>query len=197
MINNIKCMLFCGFLSITYLGVSQETVNGSDVNSFIIGGGQETTPATLFLNAVAILDVSPDGVAVIADGASALLEAGLPILAGGTSDFIPDIWINYTYRPEQPGDQSEIFMRLSQPLPAGISLKAKVIETSTGGDFTDRGVNNNFDLTTTNKKIVRAFGTGYTDDGIGNGYKIQFTYSNNGSNSLPSGLTVIYEIIKK
>ena len=197
MIKNIKEIIVCGLLLTSFLGVSQETVNGSDVNSFIIGGGQETTPATLFLNAIAILDVSPDGVAVIADGADSLLEAGLPILAGGTSDFIPDIWLNYTYRPTTPSDVAEIFIRTSQPLPAGVTLRAKVVEKGVGGNFIDRGVNNNFAVDENNSKIVRSFGAGYTDDDVTNGYKIQYSYSNTSGNPLPAGFSIIYEIIEK
>ncbi|RIA08552.1 hypothetical protein OE09_0367 [Flavobacteriaceae bacterium MAR_2010_72] len=196
-INNIKNKILCSFVLFTFVGFAQETVNGSDINSFIIGGGQETTPATLFLNDVAIVDVSPEGQAVIADGESLLLEAGLPILAGGTSDFVPDIWINYTYRPANPLDQAEIFIRTSQPLPAGVTLNAKVIEKSVGGNFDDRGVKKDLSVDETNSKIVRTFGAGYTDDGVTNGYKIQYTYSNTGSEELPPGFAIIYEIIIK
>lgn len=196
MIKNIKNIVCLGFLMIAFSAVSQETVNGSDVSSFIIGGGQETTTATLFINEVSIVDVSPEGAAVISSGATVLLEAGLASAASGTSDFAPDIWINYSYRPISPGDQSEIFMRLSEPLPADITLQARVIETSSGGSFIDNGITTNISLTTTNTKIVNGFGAGYTEDGITNGYKIQFTYANTGTNILPPGLIIFYEIIK-
>ncbi|PKA82621.1 hypothetical protein ATE92_0755 [Ulvibacter sp. MAR_2010_11] len=177
--------------------ISQETLDASDISNFIIGGDQASTTSSLFLNSVAIIDVAPGGQPVISSGSAALLEAGLPILAGGTSDFIPDIWINYTYRPEFPGDVSEIFVRTSMPIPSGITLKAKIIETGVNGNFIDRGVNSNVNIDETNNRIVRSFGPGYTDDGETNGYKVQYTYTNSGSNELPPGFSIIYEIIKR
>ncbi|MFC4723264.1 hypothetical protein ACFO5O_13085 [Geojedonia litorea] len=194
-----KCMhpiFLVLFIVATALTSAQETVNGSDVNSFIIGGGQETSDVTLYVNAVSLVDVSPEGQAVIADGGDTLLEAGLPILASGTSNFIPDIWLNYTYRPINPSDQSEIYVRLSEPLPTGITLSIKVVEVGVGGNFIDRGVNNNFEITSVNKRIVKSFGAGYTDDGVTNGYRIEYNYTNNGSEELPPGLNIIYEILK-
>jgi hypothetical protein len=197
MIKTIKTIISINVILITLIGYSQETVNGSDLNSFIIGGGQQFTDASLFVNAVSLVDVSPQGVAVIADGSSALLEAGIAALAGGTTDFIPDIWLNYTYRPINPGNVSEIFIRTSHPMPAGISLRARVIETSVGGNFIDRGINNNISINENNQRIVRSFGAGYTDDGETNGYKIQYTFSNTGGEELPPGFSIIYEIIKR
>lgn len=191
--------LLCTVMLLFVISISnaQETLDSSDVSTFIIGGGQVVTNGSLFLNAVALVDVAPGGQAVISDGVSDLLEAGMPVFAGGTSNFLPEIWVNYTYRPELPGDESEIFIRTNMPIPSGITLSARVVEASTGGDFIDRGISTEVSLSTTNAKIVDSFGAGYTDDDENNGYKVEYTYNNTGSNELPSGFSIIYELIKK
>lgn len=185
--------MFCSFLLTAFLGVAQETANGSDVNSFIIGGGQEFTESSVFVNSVAILDVYTIGGG--GGGGGTVFEAGMPFSAGAGA--MPEVWLNYTYRPIDPNDESEIFVRSSHPIPAGIDIEARVIEVSSGGDFVDRGENGNFSIDENNGKIVKSFGAGYTDDGETNGYKIEYTFSNSGTESLPAGFSIIYEIIKK
>tara|TARA_R110000764_G_scaffold168121_1_gene255333 strand:+ start:415 stop:996 length:582 start_codon:yes stop_codon:yes gene_type:complete len=171
---------------------AQETLNANDTNSFIFGGDQQTTTLTVEILPIALVDVEPDpstGISGSADLTS--LEAGLPF-TGGAND-LDGLWLNFTHRAEN-FQNAQIYVSTNQPVPNGMSIKVKIINTGVGGDFPQNPTAGQITLSTTEKIIVKNFGNGYTGDGLNNGYQLKYIISNPNAISLPNGFEIIYRI---
>lgn len=171
---------------------AQETLNANDPNSFIFGGDQQTNILEVTVLPIAIVDVEPDsstGISGSADLTS--LEAGLPFT--GTANDLDGLWLNFTHRAEnfQP---KRIYVSTNQAVPAGMTIQVEINATGAGGDFPKNPRFGQVNLSTTEEIIVYDFASGYTGDGLNNGYQLQYTIDNPGAVSLPDGFEIIYRI---
>lgn len=171
--------------------VAQETINANDPNSFIFGGDQKIVVASMELQPFGIIDIEPEG-ELIGGAAGGELEAGLAVAAGGGG--LPEnLWINFTFRAAnfQP---ARIYVSTNMPLPDGMTLKVKIVETVVGGSFPVNPKSGPTTLSQTEQIIVYDFSNGYTGDGVNNGYRLQYTLKNQNGASFPPGFQVIYRI---
>tara|TARA_R110002050_G_scaffold116847_2_gene233397 strand:+ start:48036 stop:48617 length:582 start_codon:yes stop_codon:yes gene_type:complete len=171
---------------------AQETLNANDPNTFIFGGDQKSNPLSIEILPIAIVDVEPDpstGISGSLDPFS--LEAGLP--ASGATDALDGLWLNFTHRAlnYQP---ARIYVSTNQPVPVGMAVKVEIITTGIGGDFPKNPRFGQITLSTNEEVIVYDFGSGYTGDGLNNGYQLKYTIENPGGESLPAGFEIIYRI---
>ncbi|NLP59191.1 hypothetical protein [Lutibacter sp. B1] len=190
-----KYLILVVFVITTYNNFAQETINAYDPNSFILGGDQKSVPATVNLLPVAIIDVEPDPFSAnTGSGTVISAEAGLPVTSGAAAD-LDNIWLNFTQRSNnyQP---SRIYVSTNQPVPAGMTIKVEIEIGNYGveGDFPANPRYGQITLSQAEEIIVYDFASGYTGDGVNNGYHLIYTIENPGSVSLPDGFEVQYRI---
>jgi hypothetical protein len=175
--------------------LSQQTIDASNVSSFLLGGGQQSNFATLSLQPIAIIDAEPDPSNTISFGISInTLEAGLPATGVGGISTNDNIWLNYTYRGLNLAS-AKIYVRTNQIVPAGIVIKIQVLAaTNIGGSFIANQNINPITLSTAEQVLINDFASGYTGSGLGTGYNLRITVENQSGLSLPSGFEIIYEI---
>tara|TARA_R110001592_G_scaffold292341_1_gene561778 strand:+ start:1647 stop:2165 length:519 start_codon:yes stop_codon:yes gene_type:complete len=168
---------------------AQETLNADDPNTFIFGGDQKSSGASIELLPIAIIDIEPETLAGAGGGAGAGTEAGLPPPSGGVAD-LSDLWLNYTYRSEN-GQPAQIFVSTNQPIPGGMRIEVEIKEFGAGGDYskTNKDI---VKLSESEKVVVSDFPSGYTGDGLNRGYHI--TYKIKNAKTLPAGFEIVYRI---
>lgn len=184
----ILMMVMCPLIFLT----AQETVNANDPASYVFGGGQGTNTATVQLLAVHLIDLEPEGNGVLVFGGSGVQEAGSPV-ALGSSNSNEETWINYSYRGVA-GAQAQIKVVCNQPLPQGMSIKLKVIAQGASGNIVANASSGTINLSTSPKILVYAVQAGHTEDGINQGFQIQYDISNPNNESLPPGFEVVFTI---
>ena len=193
----LKCkhIIYIAFVLNTVFSFAQETLNANDPNTFIFGGDQNSNLASVEILPFAIVDIETDPSNGISFGVTAAdLEAGLPVSGGGGASGVnEDLWLNFSFRANnyQP---ARIYVLTNQPIPAGMSIKVQIINTGTGGDYPKNPNSNEITLNTSEQVIVYDFGSGYTGDGLNNGYQLRYTIDNTDGASLPPGFEVIYRI---
>ena len=89
---------------------------------------------------------------------------------------------------------ARIYVSTNQPVPVGMAVKVEIITTGIGGDFPKNPRFGQITLSTNEEVIVYDFGSGYTGDGLNNGYQLKYTIENPGGESLPAGFEIIYRI---
>lgn len=173
-----------------YNSRSQETINAADPSSFILGGGQESTTAILNLQPIAITDLETESIPG-GSNTTNILEAGNPFeISGATGQF----WLNFTYRSES-FQNARIYASANQPIPDGIAISLQIINTAgANGIFTATPLLSPIDLLVTEQAIVFDFPSGYTGDGEGSGYLIEYNITNPNLHSLPTGFEIVFEI---
>lgn len=186
---NIVCIL-------ALLNASLILAQAPDPDDYgVLGGDQKTTSGTISLSGISIVDVEPDPGLGLSFGVSAAsLEAGLPASGGSGDGINEDLWLNFTYR-SIGFSPARIYVKTNLPLPSGLTLKVQIISNS---DPTNQfPLNPNLSELTLNESeqvIVYDFGSGYTGDGVNNGYQLRYTMENTSGASLPDGFQVVYEI---
>jgi len=192
---NLLKQILCGFIMMTTFSIlSQETL-ASDPNAFLIGGDQGQNTASLTLLPIAIVDVEPDpNNTILFGGVGVEFEAGLPVGSGSLNGTNEDLWLNFTHRADNFQLKS-IYVRSNLPLPAGIDISIQIIDTvNSQGVFIANPNTMPVLLTNVNQLIVFDFGSGYSGDGIGNGYQLRYTLNNPEGKTLPDGFEIIYTI---
>ena len=161
----------------------------------VLGGDQKTTSGTIALSGIAIVDVEPDPGLGLSFGVSAAsLEAGMPAGGGSGDGTNEDLWINFTYR-SNGFTNARIYVKTNLPLPSGLTLKVQIISNSDPTNQYPLNPNlSELTLSEAEQVIVYDFGSGYTGDGVNNGYQLRYTMENTSGASLPSGFQVLYEI---
>ncbi|MDT0643957.1 hypothetical protein RM553_14055 [Zunongwangia sp. F363] len=178
-----------------WIGISsraQETLNAFDPNTFILGGGQESTTAVVDLQRIAITDLEPDPATGFSDSTLGM-EAGNPFTGTG-SPTTGEFWLNFTYRSLN-FQNARIFVRVNQPIPSDMTIKVQIINTANiNGVYNANPNSNPINLSTSEQIIVYDFASGYTGDGEGTGYLIEYNIINPSALSLPPGFEIIFEI---
>ncbi|MDT0649962.1 hypothetical protein [Autumnicola edwardsiae] len=178
-----------------WIGISsrgQETINASNPSSFILGGGQESSTAVVDLQPIAITDLEPDP-ATGFSGSTIGMEAGNPFTGTG-SPSTGEFWLNFTYRSHNY-QNARIFASINQPIPGDMIISIQVVNTAkVNGVFNANPNSNPINLSTSEQVIVYDFTSGYTGDGEGTGYLIQYNITNPSSLSLPPGFEIVFEI---
>ncbi|TVZ27841.1 hypothetical protein JM83_2906 [Gillisia sp. Hel_I_86] len=171
---------------------SQEIIDASNPDTFILGGGQETNIAFMDLQRIAITDIEPDPHTGSSSSATPI-EAGKPYINVG-SPTTDEFWLNFTYRSRN-NENAKIFTRSNQPIPEGINVIIQIISTANiGGVYNANPNTNPITLNISNQVIVNDFASGYTGDGENTGYLIRYTIENPSFQSLPTGFEIIFEI---
>lgn len=178
-----------------WIGISsraQETLNANDPNTFILGGGQESSTAIVDLQPIAITDLEPDPATSIS-GSTEGMEAG-NLFTGTGSPNTGEFWLNFTYRSLN-FQNARIFVSVNQPIPGDMDISVQIINTAKiNGVFNVNPNTNPINLSTSEQVIVYDFASGYTGDGEGTGYLIQYNITNPSSLSLPPGFEIVFEI---
>ncbi|WP_339919831.1 hypothetical protein [uncultured Flavobacterium sp.] len=195
---NILKILFLTLITFTSaITYGQETLDAGSVNSFDLGGDQNSNIGTINLLSFGIIDIEPDPNNSIDFSAQFTdLEAGLPATAP-TNDGVSvneELWLNYTYR-ESDDFNSEIVVYTNQPVPNGIVITLTIVSISAGGNFEQKPEDKNpIILSEIEAPLVLKLKSGYTEDGKFSGYQLRYSIGNNNSINLPPGFEVIYEI---
>ncbi|MBN7817694.1 hypothetical protein [Algoriphagus pacificus] len=186
----IKLVLVGMFAVLTTVR-AQDVLDVSGINLLLFGGDQKSISLTVDIQPLAIVDFEPEGQLISGSGETTV-EAGMPAttLGGGLPD---NLWLNFTHRAinYQP---ARIYVSANMPLPDNIIVRAEIIETGIGGDFTANPRVGHVDLSQSEQIIVYDFGNGYTGDGLGNGYRINYTVLNPNNEPFPTGYQSIYRI---
>lgn len=186
--NIIKLMFLLLIISIN----AQETIDANNPNNFVTGGGQEYSGSTIELLPVSILDIE-GFTGFNPEINTGTLEAGLPI-TGGVSD-LSNVWLNFSYR-SQGFQTAKIYVSYNMPLHNSIIIDVQIEGNNygTNGDFPKNPNLNKVRIEQNEKVIVFDFTNGYTGDGVGNGYKLNYTINNPQNRSFPDGFQITYRI---
>jgi len=179
------------------LGFGQETLDTYNPNNYTNGGDKKSITAQISLQPIALVDVEPDPDNTINFGVpEGGLEAGLPVSFSSVFEEATNnrLWLNFTYRAIN-NEKGSIVVRTNPDVPKGMKIDVEIISTSNTGDFPKNPRRNKFMIDDKNRTIVWDFDSGYTGDGVNNGYQLEYTLHNKKGASLPPDFRIIYEII--
>ena len=181
----LKTFILILVVLISTANYAQETLNANNVNTYILGGDQNSNFATIDLVNFQIIDMAsdPDN-AINFNVDPTYLEAGLPAMGTSIDGVVinEDLWLNYSCRALN-NRVNAIYVSTNLPVPDGISLKVKIINVSAGGNFNQNPTIKSLKLNEVEKQLVGNLSSGYTADGKFNGYQLQYTVDNKSGKS--------------
>lgn len=124
--------------------------------------------------ALSLLDIEgPDGNNTITLEFEAPEEAGLWLTAPSPNS---DLYLNLSSTAKGGSTGKTVAASISSDLPAGITLKVVAAASATGkGNL--GSPTSEIALSTTPQNVITGVKTGYTGDGVGNGFQLTYTFA--------------------
>ncbi len=142
----------------------------------IAQGGPDSHEAnhkvTIKVPAVSLVDIEgPDGDNSIVLAFTAPTEAGDGL---GKPEANSDLWLNLTSTAKNKSAGKIVDAKMEGELPAGIELKLKVSKSTTGYGNIGTSVGE-ITLGKSSKKVITDILSGFTGDGVNNGFQLTYT----------------------